>query len=849
MEPGRRMEKRPSSAHMLTPLTETDKVIIVAYHLPLRVSRSKDGSGYSIEWDDNRGLDLEGMNLPTHVIYIGCIELEITDIAEQEHLEKLLFDSYQCIVLFLEPHLTEKYYHGFCREYLAPLMHNQMHVTEDFDPFKPDEWRAYTAVNQLFAAKVLEAYSGDEMIWIHDYHLMLLPSCIVRKMHVAKIGFFLHAPFPASDVWRTSAVRIELLRSLLNADLVGFLMFEYTRNFLTCCKRLLALDYEFQKGGFLGVEYEGRHVILQVSTFGISTKNIQAHLDRGLPPDGSCSQPVHDLLAACKAGGTVLSAVDFLDRLKGVAPKLLAWEALLRDYPHYRRGYTMVQVCVGARNRIQIQSAPLVEAELRKIVDRINSAYPGAVYFEVRSRITPAERMQLWCASQVMVVTALREAINVHPLEFVLARHLRGLPPGALVCSEFTGFARVLNGCLRCNPNSQVELVETLDKALTMHAEERAGRAARDLDHIRRCSLEAFAGRFIAELKATATKREEDFVCVGFGLSKFRLVSMGSGFKPLDTGEAVESFQRANRRVLLLDWGGTIAPADAAGFYDQRDKDCSLPENVLSALGTLCAHPSCHVMIMSGLRKERVLSAFSGVPNLSLAVEHGFNFRIGSEQNPWQQLVEEPENEWRSVAKSIMDVFASRTHGAMVQAKGCSMLWNFSQADPEFGFMQAKELQTTLTDVLSDFPVVVRTGKGYVEACLKDVNKGAMAERFLQLLEADGKGPVDFVFCAGDDSTDELMFASLNAQAKKRPGSSKVFTVTVGRKPSEASRYLDSHTEVVELLELLCNIGFRAPGGALGSSVAGGGGMGMKKKGGFGGVGARASHTDLASLA
>ena len=134
-------------------------------------------------------------------------------------------------------------------------------------------------------------------------------------------------------------------------------------------------------------------------------------------------------------------------------------------------------------------------------------------------------------------------------------------------------------------------------------------------------------------------------MCVGFGHAKFRLVGMGAGFKPLDTSETVEAFQKATRRVLLLDWGGTIAPADA-GFYDQRDATgYALPQNVLDALGTLCNSPGCHVMIMSGLTKEKVLSAFGTVPNLSLAVEHGFNFRVGNGE--WQQLVHEMDDQWR----------------------------------------------------------------------------------------------------------------------------------------------------------------------------------------------------------
>jgi len=245
-------------------------------------------------------------------------------------------------------------------------------------------------------------------------------------------------------------------------------------------------------------------------------------------------------------------------------------------------------------------------------------------------------------------------------------------------------------------------------------------------------------------------------------------------------------------------------------------------------------------MILSGLPKEKVLGAFGTVPNLSIACEHGFHFRMG--EGPWMQLDHEQDNTWRQVAESVMNVYATRTHGAFVQMKGCSIMWNFVASDPEFGYMMGKELQTTLQHVLADFPVTVRTGKGYVEACLKEVNKGVMAERFVDLLEEDGQ-PLDFVMCAGDDSTDELMFAALNAKYGK--ASPKLLTVTVGRKPSEASRYLDDHKEVVSMMEMLCSIGFRPPGNALGS-----GGMGMRKKAmGSIGLGSGASTTDLTALA
>jgi trehalose 6-phosphate synthase/phosphatase len=162
------LSRQDSEASMHMSLTEADKVIIVAHHLPLKIERAPAG-GFIIAWDDERGLDKNGMKLPTDTTYIGCIELEVTDMVEQEQLEKELLDKWGCIVVFLEPEMKNRYYHGFCRGYLSPIMHNQLHIPQAEDPFKPDEWRAYCQVNQLFATKVLEVYEQGAMIWIHDY--------------------------------------------------------------------------------------------------------------------------------------------------------------------------------------------------------------------------------------------------------------------------------------------------------------------------------------------------------------------------------------------------------------------------------------------------------------------------------------------------------------------------------------------------------------------------------------------------------------------------------------------------------------------------------------------------------
>jgi len=779
-------------------VTMQDTLIIVGYQLPLNVSRGASGE-WTIVWDHDRTLNKMGLGLPAHCIYVGCISIAVSP-DEEDELEHILLEQFGCVVVFLKPALKEKYYDGFCRSYLSPIMHNQMKMPRAEDPFQDEQWRAYCQVNQLFATKVMEVYEPNYLIWVHDYHLLLLPSCILRKHRTAHIGLFLHSPFPASDVFKTIAVRDELLRAMLNADLVGFLLFEYTRNFLTCCKRMLGLNYEFKKGGFLGLEYDGRHVMLQVSTFGISPELVQHHM--ASPPTDAA---ITNMLAALErksnggAAPVVVAGVDFLDRLKGVALKLLAWEALLTEYPKYQKGHIMVQVCLGSRNQNGLAASPEIRAEIMGIADRINAAFPGAVHVEIVSFLSASARTKIWEHAHVHLCTAIREAVNTMPLEYVYTRHQAGLSAGVLVLSEFTGFARVLNGALRVNPFSQQQLVENLDLALEMAPAERVARGRKDLIHTTQNTMEVWARRFIVDLKAHQhKKRDEDFVSVGFGLASFRMVGMGAGFKSLDTQETVEAYQRSSRRALLLDWGGTLTPGQSSAHYDTRDDDVyAVPPKVIEVLTELCADPRNHVMILSGLGKDKVASAFAAVPNLSLAVEHGFTFRLKS--GPWQQLVPGVDTSWREVAESVMLVYAARTNGAFVQKKGSSILWNFGNSDPEFGTMMSREVQTTLQNVLGAFSVVLRTGKGYVEACLSEVDKGVMAARFTEMCSADE--PLDFILCIGDDSTDELMFGSLHAKYGKGCTAPKLITSTVGRKPSGASNYVGDHSEVVELLD------------------------------------------------
>ncbi|KAK4392655.1 putative alpha,alpha-trehalose-phosphate synthase [UDP-forming] 11 [Sesamum angolense] len=230
-----------------------ERRIVVANRLPLKACRdsSSDGKKWWFDWDkDALVLQLrDGFPSDVEVVYVGCLAVEI-DPSEQEEVAQLLLDKFKCVPTFLPLDLINKFYHGFCKHYLWALFHYMLPLTPNHGVrFDKDMWQAYVSANKVFADKVMEVINPDEdYVWIHDYHLMVLPTFLRKRYHRIKLGFFLHSPFPSSEIYRTLPVREEILRALLNCDLIGFHTFDYARHFLSCCSRMLGLDYQSKRG-------------------------------------------------------------------------------------------------------------------------------------------------------------------------------------------------------------------------------------------------------------------------------------------------------------------------------------------------------------------------------------------------------------------------------------------------------------------------------------------------------------------------------------------------------------------------------------------------------------------------
>ncbi|KAG0583631.1 hypothetical protein M758_3G151200 [Ceratodon purpureus] len=796
-------------------LTEEHRMLVVAHMLPLNAKSSPEGLEF--EWDKDSLLWQLRDGLPDtmEVIYIGCLKVDVDD-ADQDEVADMLLRNFGCVPAFLPPDLKARFYHGFCKQMLWPLFHYLLPLSpEHGGRFNRSWWQAYVSVNKIFADKVMEVISpDDDYVWVHDYHLMVLPTFLRKRFNKVKLGFFLHSPFPSSEIYRTLPVRDEILRALLNADLIGFHTFDYARHFLSCCSRMLGLEYESKRGN-IGLEYYGRTVGIKIMPVGIHSGQFDASLKLA-----DTKWRIGELKEQFK-GMTVLLGVDDMDIFKGIGLKFLAMEELLRQHPQWQGKVVMIQIANPARGR----GKDVVEAqnEAHAIRDKVNEEFGNEHYQPIvllEKSVPLYERIAYYTIADCCVVTAVRDGLNLIPYEYTVCRE--GAPQlldsamypqesqlkrSMLIVSEFIGCSPSLSGAIRVNPWNIEMVAEAMNSAITMKEHEQHLRHEKHYKYVGTHDVAYWAKSYMTDLERTCRDHSKRRCYgIGFGLG-FRVVALDPSFKKLRTELIVSAYKKSSCRALLLDYDGTVMPTS--------HKESPSPE-VLELLNTLCSDPKNVVFIVSGRPREKLAEWFSSCENLGLAAEHGYFYRWRRDSewatcrlqsvsewdrfNATEREMPSMSFEWKLVAQPVMELYTESTDGSYIEKKESALVWHHRYADPDFGSWQAKELQDHLESVLANEPVTVKSGAQIVEVTPQGVSKGVVVEKLLLMMEREHGSLPDMVLCVGDDRSDEDMFESIESLMDEAP-SAEVFACTVGQKPSKAKYYLDDVVEVIRMLQ------------------------------------------------
>jgi len=892
-------------------LSSTDGLVVASAFLPVHLHRSHDGH-WTAHWDYEALLSMDTHMRVTRVGTVkwrgwhgnyGHDGSPMTGVPVEERgkVEEAL-RPFNCVPVWIDTRLFGEMYNGFCKGVLWSVFHNVTSVYSSTPqggltkppegPPAPEEkyevdvsdqnvanlsevsnqlfeymqddistgpihgdggkeaslWAAYTAVNRQFADTIIQCFNQGDMVWIHGFHLLILPSYLIRRIPMAKIGLFLHTPFPSSEIFRTLWCREDLLRGMLNADQVGFHLFEYARHFLTCCRRLLGLAY-----GMIPDTHGGYNLCVETGGRNVMVTSIHAGVE---PP--IINQLLHHRVTIEKAnaiqqqfkGKTVFAAFDRLESLKGIPLHLLGLERFLSRCPEWVGKIVLLQVGISAFERgddyIKTRS------EVQQMVDKINSKWPGTIQFQecAESEMRLQQRMALLRASDVCLITSLRDGLNRIPLEFTMA-HLDALSEtavkdgrkrGICILSEFSSCTRVMRGALHVNPWKIAQIANAFHQSLIMHPDERLRRINIASEFVSRVTTQRWALAVLLDLKSVQKNTDGQFSGAGLGLG-YRILGMDTGFNSLDMSAVAKSYKKAKHRLILLDYGGTILHNDNLDNLRRYQmvnqlRAPSLPtDHLLESLKELCADKRNHVFVVSGKERHSLTKAMGRIPNLGLAAEHGMFISWPSKKSKrtWETMVPETDRSWRSLAITIMEVYTSRTHGSYIEETEMKVLWQYRDADPEFGYLQSRELEDHLVNVLRGYAVEVLHGGieegGYVEVRPLGVNKGVLALHVLQKLPKK----VDFALCVGDDHCDEPMLSVMRQVGRRvlesrlmRQGKPplpplpatvtlvdvslcddhvsrdlEVFTATVGKKPSAAANYLNDVDEVFELMDVL----------------------------------------------
>ena len=602
--------------------------IIVANSLPLHAQRDTVTGRWCFSLDEDSLLlqMKDGMSPETEVIYVGSLNVDVAA-SEQEEVALKLLEEFGCVATFLPPDLQKKFYHGFCKQQLWPLFHYSLPICPDHgDRFERALWHAYVSVNKIFADKVMEVLSpDDDYIWIHDYHLMILPTFLRKRSNRVKLGFFLHSPFPSSEIYRTLPVRDEILKALLNSDLIGFHTFDYARHFLSCCSRMLGLDYECKRG-YIGLEYFGRTVYIKILPVGVHMGRLQSVLN--LP---STFDKVRQIQEQFK-GKRLILGVDDMDIFKGISLKLLAVEQLLLQHPELQGKLVLVQIVNPARGiGKDVQEA---KRETYLTAKRVNKTYGSPGYEPViliDHGVPLYEKIAYYTVAECCIVNAVRDGMNLVPYNYIVCRQgtpemdkAMGVTTGSartsmLVVSEFIGCSPSLSGAIRVNPWDIDAVADALNLAITLPDAEKQLRHEKHYRYVSSHDVAYWARSFVQDLeRACGDHFSKRCWGIGFGLG-FRVVSLSPNFRKLSIDHIAAAYKRTNRRAIFLDYDGTIVP--------QNSISKSPSAEVISVLNSLSRDPKNTVFIVSGRGKGPLSEWFASCEMVGIAAEHGYFLR------------------------------------------------------------------------------------------------------------------------------------------------------------------------------------------------------------------------------
>ncbi|KAJ4381457.1 hypothetical protein N0V85_008658 [Neurospora sp. IMI 360204] len=651
------------------------------------------------------------------------------------------------------------------------------------------QWADYYRMNQKFANKILENYKPGDVVIVHDYNLMLLPSMLRQRAPHMYIAFYLHSPFPSSEFLRCLPRRKEVLEGVLGSNMVGFQGYSYSRHFSSCCTRILGFPSDTT-----GVEAYGARVEVGVFPIGIDAIKVAAAAWK------ESATAKYEGLKKMYPGKKLIVGRDKLDSVRGVAHKLMAFERFLELYPEWREQVVLIQVTSPTNIEEEKEdSENKISSRVNELVMKINGMYGSLGFSPVQhypQYISQDEYFALLRAADIGLITSVRDGMNTTSMEYIICQRENA---GPLILSEFSGTAGSLKDAIHINPWDLTDVARQINNALTMSEERRQSIQRSLLEHVTNKNVQFWTAGLLRRLISVLASRK-DVIATPL----------------LDRSTMLRKYRAAKKRLFMFDYDGTLTPI-------VREPSAAVPsERIINSLKSLAADPRNAVWIISGRDQEFLQQHLGHITALGFSAEHG-SFMRHPGSTEWENLAEKFDMGWQAEVLEVFQKYTDKTPGSFIERKRCALTWHYRLADPEQGLHMSRDCQKELeTTVGRKWDVEVMAGKANLEVRPTFINKGEIAKRLVTEYNAElAPEKLEFVLCMGDDFTDEDMFRSLNVLSGPSEDAEvkaeNCFTVTVGAstKVTLARWHLLEPEDVIECVALLAGVGSAGAGGVL----------------------------------
>ena len=720
------------------------KLFIISNRLPIKANRNENNE---LEFTRSKGGLTTGMDSLTMDVekhWIGWpgtyTESEEEEKLISEHLEKFNFHP-----VFLSSDQILNYYEGYSNSTLWPLCH----YFYTFIEYENLYWNTYKQVNELFARTTLNLIGPDDIVWVQDYQLMLLPQMIRKSVDNVSIGYFHHIPFPSYELFRVLPERAELLEGLLGADLIGFHTHDYMRHFVSAAERVLDIRFRFDQ-----VLLNNRIAYVDAFPMGI---NFDLYYNAIQQPE---VQAKVDAMRETYGKHKLILSVDRLDYSKGIVHRLRGFAQFLENHPEYREKVSLAMIVVPSRDSVDRYAS--LKTKIDETIGTINGKFSTInwtpVYYFYHG-FPFEELVALYHMADIGLVTPLRDGMNLVAKEYLAAKREKA---GVLILSEMAGAAIELNEALIINPNNIEEIENAIYTALEMPEEEQMRRLKKMQQSVSRKSVNKWANDFVNELKAINLRNEN--------LNTERIDYQAKI-------KIQTEYRNSQKRLFILDYDGTLSA------FKSRPEDAVPTKETYKLLNKLASDPKNKVVISSG-RDRDTLEEWFGSLAIDLAAEHGACYK---EHGVWVDNIGD-EKPWDNEIMEIVQNFVDKTPRSKIEEKNTTLVWHYRNVDTWLASLREQQLFEALMIPCARLGLQIMRGNKIIEIKSPIHTKGSEARRLLATQN------FDFIMAIGDDTTDEDTFRELPDFA---------YTIKVGN-ISEVARYsVKSQSKVLPLLDII----------------------------------------------